>query len=121
MFFNPPEITWLDYLAPYTAAYRTLESVLVPPPAPLTGLSSIIPPYGVHIDRNALELKHKEAITSLSIRLGTDKWFLGSAYVSCILRVMPIGLTGNAASLQCPHRPRRASVRVPKLPPSFAT
>lgn len=58
--------------------------MLNPPPAPLTGISSLLPSYGSHIDRAAVELQYCEAIASLSDRLGTDKWFLGSA---CVLRL----------------------------------
>lgn len=60
--------------------------MLNPPPAPLTGFASIIPSYGTHIDRTALELRYKEAIASLSERLGTDKWFLGSTCVLSFIR-----------------------------------
>lgn len=72
----------MSLLTPYQTTYRPLESMLTPPPAPLTGLASLIPPYGVHIDRTALELRYKEAIVSLSERLGTDRWFLASAYAN---------------------------------------
>ena len=82
MFFQPTEADWKLLLSAYPTPERSLASILNPPPAPLTGLSSLFPPYGVHIDRPALELKYKEAITSLSVRLGTDHWFLGSQYVS---------------------------------------
>lgn len=70
------------WISPYSEKHRAVETMLSPPPAPLTGLSSLIPPYGTHIDRSAVELQYKEAIASLSERLGTDKWFLGSECVS---------------------------------------
>lgn len=53
--------------------------MLTPPPPPLTGLSSLLPAYGSRIDPGIVEERYKEAISSLSERLGTDKWFLGSA------------------------------------------
>ena len=80
-FFQPKDLTLRTILAPYSTNHRPVETMLNPPPAPLTGLASLIPPYGVHLDRNALELQYKDAIASLSERLGTDKWFLGSEYV----------------------------------------
>ena len=79
----------LSLLTPYQSTYRSLESMLTPPPAPLTGFASLILPYGVHVDRTALEMRYKEAISSLSDRLGTDRWFLGSAYVSSPFCVVP--------------------------------
>lgn len=59
--------------------------MLNPPPAPLTGWSSVIRPFGVHLDLEAIETKYQEAIAALSDRLGTDRWFLGSAYVTALL------------------------------------
>lgn len=72
----------LKLLSPYPGLHHPIQTVFTQPLQPLTGWSSIIPPYGVHIDRNAVELKYKEAISALSERLGTDKWLLGSTYVS---------------------------------------
>ncbi|PCH37765.1 hypothetical protein WOLCODRAFT_95793 [Wolfiporia cocos MD-104 SS10] len=85
-----------NLLMPFPAKHRPLETMLNPPPAPLTGISSLLPAYGAHVDRNAVALQYREAIASLSERLGTDKWFLGSAeptaldalvfaYLHCIL------------------------------------
>ncbi|OBZ75272.1 hypothetical protein A0H81_04096 [Grifola frondosa] len=88
----------LALLSPYSSKPRAIETMLNPPPAPFTGISSLLPPYGTHINRTAIELQYKEAIAALSERLGTDKWFLGStaptaldalifAYLHCILHV----------------------------------
>ena len=79
---HPRTVSWAMWLSPYPEKHRAIETMLSPPPAPLTGLGSLLPPYGAHIDRSAVELQYKEAIASLSERLGTDKWFLGSACVS---------------------------------------
>ena len=47
----------------------------------LTGLSSLIPPFGTQIPHKLVIEKYREAITALSHRLGQDKWFLGSRWV----------------------------------------
>ncbi|KAK0483856.1 hypothetical protein IW261DRAFT_1550159 [Armillaria novae-zelandiae] len=75
---------------------RAIESVLAPPPAPLSGLTSLLPPFGTRVPREAVQSRYREAIGALSERLGTDKWFLSSeaptpldalvfAYLHCIL------------------------------------
>lgn len=74
-------LSLLSLLAPFPSKPRPVESLLNPPPAPLTGLSALLPPFGTHFDRSAIELQYKDAIASLSERLGTDRWFLGSPYV----------------------------------------
>ena len=74
-------LSLLSLLAPFPSKPRSVESLLNPPPAPLTGLSALLPPFGTHFDRSAIELQYKDAIASLSERLGTDRWFLGSPYV----------------------------------------
>ncbi|KZT09728.1 uncharacterized protein LAESUDRAFT_646931 [Laetiporus sulphureus 93-53] len=90
----PPFLASL--LSPFPVKHRTIETMLNPPPAFLTGISSLIPPYGVHVDRTAVTLQYRDAIAALSDRLGTDRWFLGStnptkldalvfAYLHCIL------------------------------------
>ncbi|KAJ8589164.1 hypothetical protein M405DRAFT_852230 [Rhizopogon salebrosus TDB-379] len=58
-------------------AGRALE-VTFPLPAPLTGLSSLLPPYGANITLSSIQGQYAEAIASLSERLGGDRWFLGS-------------------------------------------
>ncbi|KAF9532160.1 hypothetical protein CPB83DRAFT_874085 [Crepidotus variabilis] len=75
---------------------ESLQKILTAPPAPLTGLWSVLPPTGVRINTASILSQYKDAIISLSTRLGTDKWFLGSseptpldalafAYLHCIL------------------------------------
>ncbi|KAK7693810.1 hypothetical protein QCA50_003382 [Cerrena zonata] len=95
--FQPAKgASMLKLLSPYTGLHQHIQTVFTQPLQPLTGWSSFVPPYGVHIDRNAVELKYKEAISALSERLGTDKWLLGStgptaldallfAYLHCLL------------------------------------
>ncbi|KAF8844872.1 hypothetical protein BDN67DRAFT_894033 [Paxillus ammoniavirescens] len=75
---------------------RSIEAILSPPPAPLTGFSSLFPSFGTNVTLSAVQTRYAEAIASLSERLGTDKWFLASenptaldalifAYLHCIL------------------------------------
>ncbi|KAG9012079.1 hypothetical protein FRB94_011775 [Tulasnella sp. JGI-2019a] len=56
----------------------TLQTVLFPPPAPLTGVTTPLPPSGVHITAGSVNSRYREAMESISVRLGDDKWFLGS-------------------------------------------
>ncbi|KAI0072277.1 hypothetical protein K474DRAFT_415727 [Panus rudis PR-1116 ss-1] len=79
--FQPPEpFSFRKLISPYTPSTNPpVESLFTPPLAPLTGWGSILPTYGVRIDRDGVETRYKEAISALSERLGTDKWFLGSA------------------------------------------
>ncbi|KAH8106884.1 hypothetical protein BXZ70DRAFT_256405 [Cristinia sonorae] len=94
--FHPKPVTLLSVIAPFQPVAPTIESMLSPPPPPLTGLSSILPAYGSRVDRTIVLERYKEAISSLSERLGTDRWFLGSsvptaldallfAYLHCLL------------------------------------
>ncbi|KAI0647541.1 hypothetical protein C8Q79DRAFT_634258 [Trametes meyenii] len=76
---QPSISSLLSLLSPYQTKPRSLEAVVPHPPAPLFGISSLLPSYGTHVDVEAVEQQYKEAIASLSERLGTDKWFLGSA------------------------------------------
>lgn len=78
---QPHYPSFLSFLAPFPSKPRPIEASLNPPPAPLTGLSALLPPFGAHFDRLAIELQYKDAIAALSERLGTDRWFLGSSYV----------------------------------------
>ncbi|KAI0064445.1 hypothetical protein BV25DRAFT_1822795 [Artomyces pyxidatus] len=63
---------------PPSTAQRPVETLLTPPPAPLSGLSSLLPPYGSRIPVSAIMARYRDAIASLSERLGSDEWFLGS-------------------------------------------
>jgi len=71
-----PLSTWL-YSTP--SPFLQLSTILTPPPPPLTGLSTLIPPHGINVSAASLQLRYHEAITALSERLGTDRWFLGSS------------------------------------------
>ncbi|KAL0946763.1 hypothetical protein HGRIS_012938 [Hohenbuehelia grisea] len=57
---------------------RPFNSLLNPPPAPFTGLTSLVPPSGTRIAPSLVYAQYSDAIGALSERLGTDKWFLGS-------------------------------------------
>jgi metaxin len=77
---SQPQPSFLSSLLTPSASTHSdsLSSLLTPPPPPLSGISSLFPPYGTHISTASIESQYKEAIASLSERLGTDKWFLGS-------------------------------------------
>ncbi|KAA1469207.1 hypothetical protein DENSPDRAFT_834778 [Dentipellis sp. KUC8613] len=75
----PPSFFFQTILQlPTGHAARPIETLLTPPPAPLSGISSLLPPYGSHIPVATIKAKYRDAIASLSERLGTEKWFLGS-------------------------------------------
>ncbi|KAF8637415.1 hypothetical protein AX17_002910 [Amanita inopinata Kibby_2008] len=74
----------------------SLQTLIIPPPPPATGLTSLIPPSGIRVSSTALLTQYRDAISALSECLGTDQWFLGSpnptpldalafAYIHCIL------------------------------------
>lgn len=63
---------------PASNAARPIETLLTPPPTPLTGISSLLRPYGSRLPIKSIQSRYREAIASLSECLGTDKWFLGS-------------------------------------------
>ncbi|KAG2365714.1 hypothetical protein BDR07DRAFT_1470320 [Suillus spraguei] len=75
---EPPQPALSQIFRTATARGRALAATLSPPPAPLTGLSSILPSYGTNITLSSIQGQYAEAIASLSERLGTDRWFLGS-------------------------------------------
>jgi metaxin len=92
-----PRAASLLPLSPDAIVGRPIGTFLHPPPAPLSGLGSLLPPYGTRVPTSTVELQYREAISSLSQRLGTDTWFLGSnaptaldallfAYLHSILR-----------------------------------
>ncbi|KAJ8078968.1 hypothetical protein PM082_013252 [Marasmius tenuissimus] len=99
-FVFSPTLSAAPTPSPAPAITSQLRTLIVPPPPPQTGLTtipiSLFPPWGVRVDKNSVMTKYSEAITALSDRLGTDKWFLGSdsptpldalafAYLHCIL------------------------------------
>lgn len=64
----------------------SVASHLSPPPAPLSGIASLFPPYGERISSTAVQSQYHDAIVALSDRLGADQWFLASPYVSILLQ-----------------------------------
>ncbi|KAH9483894.1 hypothetical protein JR316_0003372 [Psilocybe cubensis] len=75
---TPSYIHSLLFPKPMPPISESLQKILSPPPAPLTGLCSLIPPSGARINTSAILSQYKDAIASLSDRLGTDNWFLSS-------------------------------------------
>ncbi|KAF8470471.1 hypothetical protein DFH94DRAFT_211850 [Russula ochroleuca] len=63
---------------PPTTAQRPVESILTPPPAPLSGFASPLPPYGARLSPNAISARYRDAIAALSECVGQHEWFLGS-------------------------------------------
>ncbi|KAF8263056.1 hypothetical protein EI94DRAFT_1599203 [Lactarius quietus] len=63
---------------PPSTTQRPVESILTPPPAPLSGFSSLLPPYGARLSPNAIGARYRDAIAALSERLGQQEWFLDS-------------------------------------------
>ncbi|KAI5121027.1 hypothetical protein M0805_005972 [Coniferiporia weirii] len=57
----------------------SLSMSLTPPPAPLSGISSVFRQYGERVSLSSIQSQYYDAIISLSDRLGEDKWFLGSS------------------------------------------
>ena len=102
MLGQPSSQSLLSLISPFQTPSRPLEAILAHPPAPLFGISSLFPPYGTHVDVDAVEQQYKDAIASLSERLGTDKWFLGS---SCVLPLLNLP---RPLTTPCPvgHPPR---------------
>jgi metaxin len=78
---------FLSLVAPRSQPTTSLEAILTPPPAPLTGFTSLFPPSGVRVSHETISSQYRDAIAALSDRLGTDKWFLGSEYVFSYLTV----------------------------------
>ncbi|KAF8211923.1 hypothetical protein K438DRAFT_1928203 [Mycena galopus ATCC 62051] len=75
-----PSPSYLMSLVMFSQApFRPLEAIAVPPLPPLSGLTTLIKPYGTRVDPKHIESKYREAISAIADRLGTDKWFLGSA------------------------------------------
>ncbi|KAJ7047114.1 hypothetical protein C8F04DRAFT_220264 [Mycena alexandri] len=61
------------------APFRPLESIVLPPPPPLSGLTSLLPAFGTRVDPKHIESKYRAGISAIASRLGADKWFLGSS------------------------------------------
>ncbi|KAJ7632828.1 hypothetical protein FB45DRAFT_913629 [Roridomyces roridus] len=73
-----PSYLWSLLSFPITPS-RPLESILSPPPPPLSGLSTVFPIFGTRLSPKHVESKYCDAISTIADRLGTDKWFLGSS------------------------------------------
>ncbi|KAG9001239.1 hypothetical protein FRB90_011654 [Tulasnella sp. 427] len=73
---NPKDHTFISMLS--ESPRRALESVIHPPPAPLSGISTPFPPSGVQIPSYPVHIRYRKAMQSLSDRLGADEWLLGS-------------------------------------------
>ncbi|KAF9484683.1 hypothetical protein BDN70DRAFT_989391 [Pholiota conissans] len=99
---KPSYLHSLLFPKPSAPASESLQKLLLPPPAPLTGLLTFLPPAAVpssgaiRVNTPAVLSSYRDAVSALSERLGTDKWFLGSsgptpldalafAYLHCIL------------------------------------
>jgi metaxin len=67
---------------PPPTSQRPIETILTPPPGPLSGISSLLPPYGVRVSPSAIASRYRDAIAALSECLGQHEWFLGSPYVT---------------------------------------
>ncbi|OCB84135.1 hypothetical protein A7U60_g8809 [Sanghuangporus baumii] len=87
-FFNPPPVSITSLLLysshpPVSHSSQLnkprLSILLSPPPAPLSGLTSLFPPYGERVSPSSMQSQYYDAIVSLSHRLGQDMWFLGSS------------------------------------------
>lgn len=80
--FSRPRPSYLvSLLFPSLKPSTPLQSILTPPPAPLTGFTSLFPPSGMRISYATIIAQYRDAIAALSDRLGNDKWFLGSEYI----------------------------------------
>lgn len=90
MLAQPKSSYWHSLLfSPTAGEPHPVASLLTPPPAPLTGYFSLLPPWGTRISHTNLMAQYRDAIASLSERLGTDKWFLGSACVEILFTNHP--------------------------------
>ncbi|KAF8480591.1 hypothetical protein JB92DRAFT_3040822 [Gautieria morchelliformis] len=79
LLYQPPPSLLMSWLYSQPSHTAQLATIMTPPPVPLTGLGTLMPPQGINVPAAALQLKYHEAIAALSERLGTDKWFLGSS------------------------------------------
>ncbi|KAG8959215.1 hypothetical protein FRC00_001827 [Tulasnella sp. 408] len=107
---NPKEHTLASVLS--EGPRRALETVVHPPPAPLSGISTPFPPSGVQIPSYPVHLRYRKAIQSLSDRLGTDEWLLGSSAPTALDALLFAYLY---TALQSPPAVRREVERHPNL------
>jgi len=79
IFAQPPKSLLSKLISPSLHPHtHSLSIIFAQPPAPLTGLSSVLPPSGTQVDVSGVYAEYKSAVMALSDRLGDDKWFLGS-------------------------------------------
>jgi metaxin len=83
----PPPSYLLSLIYPRSHKSTSLQSILTPPPAPLTGFTSLFPPSGIRVSYATIADQYRDAIAALSDRLSNDKWFLGSEYVYSSLTI----------------------------------
>ncbi|KAF9469269.1 hypothetical protein BDZ94DRAFT_1131854, partial [Collybia nuda] len=76
---TPPPSYFQTLLRVRSPATDPLQSIVTPPLPPVTGFSSLLPPWGLRISHATIQAQYRDAISALSERLGTDKWFLGSS------------------------------------------
>ncbi|KAG6830756.1 hypothetical protein H0H92_014837 [Tricholoma furcatifolium] len=71
-----------SYLASLVAFHpppaASLPTLLTQPPPPLSGIASIVPPFGTQISYDDIFAHYSDAMSALSLRLATDKWLLAS-------------------------------------------
>lgn len=99
-------------------AASSLQSIVSPPPAPLTGFASLLPSFGTRVSRPAITSQYVEAIASLSERLGTDNWFLGSRYA---LFGQPSSLTARKLTSSVANQPLLTPLHSPIFTASSPT
>ncbi|KAF8319352.1 hypothetical protein DL93DRAFT_2108678 [Clavulina sp. PMI_390] len=78
----------LDPSADKSASESSISSFFHPPLAPVTGIWSVVPPYGLNLSYPTVIQRYEEAINAVSERLGSDQWFLGSQAPTALDAVM---------------------------------
>lgn len=85
---QPPKSLFSKLTSPpsFQPSTHSLSVIFAQPPAPFSGLSSILPPSGIQVDVSGVYAEYKDAVKALSERLEEDKWFLGSrlAFIVCL-------------------------------------
>ncbi|PAV23507.1 hypothetical protein PNOK_0057500 [Pyrrhoderma noxium] len=104
-------------------APQSISTHISPPPAPLSGFTSVFPLYGERVSFASVQAQYHDAITALSDRLGNDVWFLGSsqptaldallfAYLHCLLNSPDIVRLDVARRTNLVEWERRVQARV---------
>lgn len=110
---QPPPSYISSFLFPKPSQPAPLEALLTPPPPPLTGFTSLFPPSGSRISHSTIYAQYRDAISALSERLGTDKWFLGSRYVSLARLYLQFSLTRHDTADPRPSTPLPLLIYIP--------